>query len=224
MMFSSNGLYGVKGVMFDCYKTLIDIKTDERDLKTYEPVSRWLMYHGVNISPQDLMNEYRWRCKEELERQGERHGELKVEDVFSKICRRHTSWPINDITVGIEAARLFRAASVRRLRPFPQSVQLLEKLKGYPLGIVSNGQRVFSEQELRHLGLYGYFNFVIFSSDFGYKKPDSRIFMAGAVNLGLPHHEILYIGDSWDNDINPSRGIGMKAMHIEDAWRHFGVA
>ena len=223
-MFSSNGLYGVKGVMFDCYKTLIDIKTDERDLKTYEHVSRWLMYHGVNISPQDLMNEYRWRCKKELERRCERHGELKVEDVFSKICRRHTSRPINDITVGIEAARLFRAASVRRLRSFPQSVRLLEKLKGYPLGIVSNGQRVFSEQELRHLGLYGYFNFVIFSSDFGYKKPDSRIFMAGAGNLGLPYHEILYIGDSWDNDINPSRGIGMKAMHIEDAWRHFGVA
>ena len=223
-MFSSNGLYGVKGVMFDCYKTLIDIKTDEKDMKTYEPVSRWLMYNGVNISPQDLMNEYRWRCKEELEKRCERHGELKVEDVFRKICRRHTSGPINDLTVGIEAARLFRAASVRRLRPFPQSVRLLEKLKGYPLGIVSNGQRVFSEQELRHLGLYGYFNFVIFSSDFGYKKPDSRIFMAGAGNLGLPHHEILYIGDSWDDDINPSRGIGMKAMHIEDAWRHFGVA
>jgi hypothetical protein len=106
MMFNNNGLYGVKGVMFDCYKTLIDIKTDEKDLKTYESVSRWLMYHGVNISPQDLMNEYRWRCKEELERRGEWHCELKVEDVFSKICRQHASWPINDITVGIEAAPL----------------------------------------------------------------------------------------------------------------------
>jgi putative hydrolase of the HAD superfamily len=48
--------------------------------------------------------------------------------------------------------------------------------------------------------------------------------MAGAGNLGLPPHEILYIGDSWDNDIHPSRGIGMKAMHIEEAWRHFEVA
>ena len=169
-MFSSDGLFGVKGVMFDCYKTLIDIKTDEKDLKTYEHVSRWLTYHGVNISPHDLMNEYRWRCKEELERRGEWHSELKVEDIFSKICRQHASWPINDITIGIEAARLFRAASVRRLRPFPQSVRLLEKLKGYPLGIVSNGQRVFSEQELRHLGLYNYFNFVIFSSDFGIRS------------------------------------------------------
>lgn len=223
-MLDCNGFHGVKGVMFDCYKTLIDIKTDEKDLKTYEPVSKWLMYHGVNISPNDLMSEYRWRCKNELERRGEWHCELKVEEIFSKICREHASWPINDITIGIEASRLFRAASVRHLRPYPQSVRLLQKLNGYPLGIISNGQRVFSELELRQLGLYGYFNFVIFSSDFGYKKPDSRIFLAGAGNMGLMPHEILYIGDSWENDINASRRIGMKAIHIEEAWKHFGVA
>ena len=222
-MFEIQGLNGVKGVIFDCYKTLIDIKTDEKDLKTYEPVSKWLMYHGVNISPQDLMNEYRGRCKEELERRGEWHSELKVEDVFSKIIRQHASWPVNDVNIGIEASRLFRSASVKRLKAFPQTYKLLEKLKGYPLGIVSNGQRVFSELELRQLGLYGYFRFVIFSSDFGYKKPDSRIFMAGASQLGLGPHEILYIGDSYENDINPSRGLGMKAMHTEDAWRYFRV-
>jgi putative hydrolase of the HAD superfamily len=222
-MFEIQGLNGVKGVIFDCYKTLIDIKTDEKDLKTYEPVSKWLMYHGVNISPQDLMNEYRWRCKEELEIRGEWHSELKVEDVFSKIIRQHASWPVNDVTIGIEAARLFRSASVRRLKAFPQTYRLLEKLKGYPLGIVSNGQRVFSELELRQLDLYRYFRFVIFSSDFGYKKPDSRIFLAGANQLGLGPHEILYIGDSYENDINPSIGLGMKAMHTEDAWRYFRV-
>lgn len=100
---------------------------------------------------------------------------------------------------------------------------LLERLKGYPLGIVSNGQRVFSELELRQLGLYGYFRFVLFSSGFGYKKPGPRIFLAGASQIGLRPEEILYIGDSWENDINPSRELGMQAMHIEEAWKHFKV-
>ncbi len=222
-MIDIQGLHGVKGVMFDCYKTLIDIKTDENSTKTYEPVSRWLTYHGVNISPQDLMREYKWRCKEEIERCSEWHSELKVEEVFSKIIRQHASWPVNDVTVGIEAARLFRSASVRYLQAFPQSVRMLEKLKSYPLGVVSNGQRVFSELEMRRLGLYGYFRFVLFSSDFGYKKPDSRIFLAGAGHLALRPDEILYVGDSYENDINPTRSLGMKAMHIEDAWRYFRV-
>ena len=94
-------------------------------------------------------------------------------------------------------------------------------MNGYPLGIVSNGQRVFSELELKHLGLHDYFKFIIFSSDFGYKKPDARIFLAGAQYLGLRPKEILYIGDSYENDINPSRGLGMKAMHINDARKYF---
>jgi putative hydrolase of the HAD superfamily len=220
-MFNINGLDEVKGVLFDCYKTLIDIKTDESSIKTYEPISRWLMYHGVKIAPDELMGEYKWRCKEEIERHWGRHSELKVEEIFSKICRQHASWDINDLTVGIEAARIFRSASLRRLQAFPQSLRMLQALNGYPLGIVSNGQRVFSELELKHLGLHNYFKFIIFSSDFGYKKPDARIFLAGAKYLGLRPEEILYIGDSYENDINPSRGLGMKAMHIKDAWKFF---
>jgi putative hydrolase of the HAD superfamily len=220
-MVNKNGLDGVKGVLFDCYKTLIDIKTDESSTKTYEPISRWLMYHGVKIAPDELMREYKWRCKEELERRRERNSELKVEEIFSKICRHHASWDVNDLTIGIEAARIFRSASLRRLQAFPQSLRMLQALNGYPLGIVSNGQRVFSELELKHLGLHDYFKFIIFSSDFGYKKPDARIFLAGAQYLGLRPEEILYIGDSYENDINPSRGLGMKAMHINDAWKCF---
>ena len=76
-MFNMNGLDGVKGVLFDCYKTLIDIKTDESSTKTYEPISRWLMYHGLKIAPDELMREYKWRCKEELERRWERHSEIE---------------------------------------------------------------------------------------------------------------------------------------------------
>ena len=214
----------VKGIMFDCYKTLVDIKTDEKSINTYEPVSRWLMYHGVNIGPQELMNEYRWLCREEIERRGAIHSELKVEDIFAKICRRHASWDINELTVGMEAARLFRSASLKRLQAYPQSIRMLEMLKGYPMGIISNGQRVFSELEVRHLGLNNYFKFILFSSDFGRKKPCPEIFLEGASQLNLRPCEILFIGDSLENDIYPSRRLGMKAMHIEEAWRFFKVA
>ena len=209
--------------MFDCYKTLVNISTDENSVKTYEPLSKWLSYYGVRLSPDELMREYKRLCKEAIERSWEMHTEIKVEDIFARICRERASWPINEVTVGIEAARIFRSSSIRRLHAFPESVRLLNCLRSYPLGIVSNGQRVFSENELRHLGLYGYFKFVIFSSDFGYKKPDHRIFLAGAERLGLRPDEILYIGDSPGNDLVPSRQLGMKAMHVEEAWRFFRV-
>jgi len=76
---------------------------------------------------------------------------------------------------------------------------------------------------MRYLGLHDQFSHIIFSSDFGHKKPDPRIFLEAAKLLCLDPEEILCIGDNFDNDIIPASRLGMKAMHIEEAWKLFGV-
>ena len=222
-MIEREGLQGIKGILFDCYKTLIDIVTDEDDQKTYECVSNWLIYQGVRITPDQLKREYKGSCLLGTQSSGQEHPEVRVEKMFEGICKQHSLWDIDKTTLGEETARAFRSASLRRLQVFPQSMRLLEELKGYPLGVVSNGQRVFSEIELRYLDLFDHFKSVIFSSDLGFKKPDPRIFLAGARALGLNEEEVLYIGDNFENDIIPSVKLGMKAMHIEEAWRFFKV-
>jgi putative hydrolase of the HAD superfamily len=222
-MIEREGLQGIKGVLFDCYKTLIDIVTDEDDQKTYECVSNWLIYQGVRITPDQLKREYKGSCLLGTQSSGQEHPEVRVEKMFEGICKQHSLWDIDKTTLGEETARAFRSASLRRLQVFPQSMRLLEELREYPLGVVSNGQRVFSEIELRYLDLFDHFKSVIFSSDLGFKKPDPRIFLAGARALGLNEEEVLYIGDNFENDIIPSVKLGMKAMHIEEAWRFFKV-
>jgi putative hydrolase of the HAD superfamily len=222
-MIDSEELRGVKGILFDCYRTLIDIETDENDQETYESVSNWLIYQGVRINPDQLKTEYRGSCLLGTRATGQEYPEVRVEKIFEGICKRYSFWNIDETTLGEETARAFRSASLRRLQVFPQSLRLLEALKEYPLGVVSNGQRVFSEIELKYLDLFDHFKSVIFSSDLGFKKPDPKIFLAGARALGLNEEEVLYIGDNFENDIIPSAKLGMKALHIEEAWRFFKV-
>jgi putative hydrolase of the HAD superfamily len=148
---------------------------------------------------------------------------VDVARVFQSICQSHALWEIDPEMLGKETARAFRAASLRRLQAFPQSVRLLKKLERYPKAIVSNGQRVFSEPEVRYFCFYELFNAVIFSSDFGHKKPDPRIFLEATRQLSLEPEEVLCIGDNFENDIVPATKLGMKAMHIEEAWRLFKV-
>jgi putative hydrolase of the HAD superfamily len=222
-MIEREGLQGINGILFDCYKTLIDIVTDEDDKKTYESVSNWLIYQGVRITPDQLKSEYKGSCLLGTQAVGQEYPEIRVEKTFEVICKQNSLWDIDEKTLGEETARAFRSASLRRLQVFPQSVRLLDELKEYPLGVVSNGQRVFSEIELRYLNLFDHFKSVIFSSDLGFKKPDPRIFLAGARALGLNEKEVLYIGDNFENDIIPSVKLGMKSMHIEEAWRFFKV-
>jgi len=220
------GIVGIKGLIFDLYNTLIDIRTDEESISTYEPVSKWLIYQGVKISPEDLKAEYRRLVKKDMESRWEKYPEVRVEQVFARICKSHALWEIDQTlmgALGAETARAFRAGSLRRLQVFPQSLNLLQELEAYPKIIVSNGQRVFSEKEMRYFGLYDRFQSVIFSSDFGRKKPDPRIFLEAVRQLGLEPEEIMCIGDNFDNDITPAARLGMRALHIEEAWKLFKV-
>ncbi len=217
------GITGIKGIIFDCYKTLIDIETDEDSISTWEPVSRWLIYQGVKIPPEELMSSYKRGVKEYLQGRWEAYPEVDIVKVFQSICQSHALWEIDPEMRAKETARAFRAGSLRRLQAFPQSVRLLKELESYPKAIVSNGQRVFSELEVRYFGLYEPFKAVIFSSDFAHKKPDPRIFLEATRQLGLEPEEVLCIGDNFDNDIVPAAKLGMKAMHIEEAWRLFKV-
>jgi putative hydrolase of the HAD superfamily len=218
-----SGIEDVKGVIFDCYNTLIDIKTDEDDIATYQAVSKWLIYKGVRIAPEELMREFKAASDSYMKVRWERYPEIDLERIFGSICMKHKLWEIDENSAGIETARAFRAGSLRKLDPFPQNEGLLKALDAYPKGILSNGQRVFSELELKYLGLYDRFRFVIFSSDFGYKKPDPRIFLEAAKRLGLEPESILCIGDNFDNDIVPAAKLGMRALHIEEAWKLFKV-
>jgi len=214
---------GVAGVLFDCYGTLIDILTDEHDIRTYRCLSRWLLYQGVRIAPESLRDCYLRRVREAADRTGERYPEVRVEEVFAGICAEHGMWEADFERLGVEAARTFRAASLRRLGVIGKSRQLLDLFGAKKLGVVSNGQRVFSEQEMRMLEFYDRLGFVIFSSDLGYQKPDPRIYAAALGRMRLSAPEVLFIGDNPGNDVDAPRRLGMQALHVEEAWVRYGV-
>ncbi len=214
----------VEGVLFDCYGTLIDVLTDEHDMMTYRCLSRWLLYQGVRIAPERLRACYASRVREAADRTGERYPEVRVEEIFAGICAEHSVWEIDGERLGVEAARAFRAASLRRLGVIGKSRRLLDLFGTEKKGVVSNGQRVFSEQEIRVLNLYDRLDFVVFSSDLGYQKPDPRIYTAALGRMELPARDVLFIGDDYENDVAMPRRLGMQALHVEEAWRRYGAS
>lgn len=214
-MFESSG---IKGIIFDLYGTLIDIRTDEDDFYTYDTVSKWLQYKGVKIDPEVLKSEYHSKIADRMAVSKQQYPEVRVEEIFAEICNENAIWKSDTTYLGIETSKVFRSASLRRMRPFEESLKILQRYKDIPKCLVSNGQRVFSEKELRFLGLYEYFDHVIFSSDVRYKKPDPRIFNIALDRLKLKPDEVLSIGDTVENDVITPREMGMEAMHVYDAW------
>ena len=96
-----------------------------------------------------------------------------------------------------------------------KSKQVLDQLaKQYPLVLVSNFYGNI-ETVLADFGILGCFKKVVESAKVGVRKPDSAIFELGVKALGLKPEEVLVVGDSIKNDIDPARKIGCHTLLIE---------
>lgn len=96
-----------------------------------------------------------------------------------------------------------------------KSKQVLEELaKQYPLVLVSNFYGNI-ETVLADFGILSCFKKVVESAKVGVRKPDEKIFELGVKALGLKPEEVLVVGDSVKNDMDPAKRLGCKTVMIE---------
>lgn len=101
---------------------------------------------------------------------------------------------------------------------------LLELSKKYPLVLVSNFYGNI-DSVLKDFGIYDCFKKVVESAKVGVRKPSSAIFELGVKALGLEPEEVLVVGDSIKNDIEPARKIGCQTLLLEGkGWEDTPIA
>lgn len=91
---------------------------------------------------------------------------------------------------------------------------LQELSKKYPLVLVSNFYGNI-ETVLADFGILDCFKKVVESAKVGVRKPDSAIFELGVKAMGLKPEEVLVVGDSVKNDIDPAKKIGCQTLLLE---------
>ena len=98
---------------------------------------------------------------------------------------------------------------VRSLRPeAPALLDALHK-RGFCLAIISNiiSHRVV-QHGLQQYGIEHYFNPVVTSAQFGWRKPNARIFIEAARLMNLPPVSCAYVGDTISRDVIGARRAG----------------
>jgi HAD superfamily hydrolase (TIGR01549 family) len=96
---------------------------------------------------------------------------------------------------------------------YPDAAPCLAALRaaGLRVGIAGN-QRPAAVLALARLGLEA--DVVATSAGWGVAKPDPAFFARVAALAQVPAHEIAYVGDRVDNDVEPARAAGMIAVHL----------
>ena len=203
-------------ILFDLYGTLVDILTDEWDMSTYRTLSQFLSYFEIYHTPEELAAKYQQKTAEKMMAYQEGpYGEIDVFQVFEEILIE--GWhkqPERGMVIWL--ARLFRSLTRRRFGLFEDTLPLLQELEGnYQMGIVSDAQWVFSEPEIRMLGLSKYLDPIVLSSRYFIRKPDPQIYAHALRAMRIDPSEALYVGNDPETDVTGPQAIGMPVVLID---------
>ncbi|MGA2738283.1 MAG: HAD family hydrolase [Bryobacteraceae bacterium] len=209
----------IRALLFDVNGTLIDIETDEWMDEAYRAIAHYLTYQGIALHRGEVRDLYFRIMKEQFAASAEKYPEFDVVAVWREVLRRCGT----DTTRSLEPeklrqmplflAELQRGIARKRLAAFPQMQEILAQLQTrHRLAVVSDAQSAYGLPELRAAGLAGYFAPIVVSGDYGYRKPDPRLFRAALTALQVSPEEAIFVGNDRFRDVFGARQVGMKTI------------
>lgn len=103
---------------------------------------------------------------------------------------------------------------VESCQVFLETIPVLEQLKEFRMGIITNGPVADQTYKLEKNGLIHYFDPIIISEGVGHSKPQKEIFDAALRKAGQIPSDCIFIGDSYENDYLGGNNAGMKAIWL----------
>ncbi|HLK63090.1 MAG TPA: HAD family hydrolase [Bryobacteraceae bacterium] len=209
----------VRALLFDVNGTLIDIETDEWMEEAYRAIAHFLTYQGIALHRGEVRDLYFQIMKEQFAATTETYPEFDVVAIWHQVLHRYATdytrslGPEKLQQMPLFLAELQRGISRKRLVAFPQIQEALTQLKtSHRLAVVSDAQSAYGLPELRAVGLAGFFAPIIISGDYGYRKPDPRLFRAALDELQVGPEEAIFVGNDRFRDVAGARKVGMKTI------------
>ena len=174
----------IKGILFDLYGTLIDIETDESKDEIYRTIAHYLTYHGMYLhrgSSRALLPDHGLQ-KRRAARNIPKSTWKRSGTSFSY---RKGSGSSHPRAIGKSPGAVYRAVSRNRLQLYPGVKEVLNTLRPATTRVGNRRPILLRHPRNPRRGLDGYFEPVIISSHYGYRKPDSRLFTKALDKMGL---------------------------------------
>jgi putative hydrolase of the HAD superfamily len=116
---------------------------------------------------------------------------------------------------------LFETFRSKAWELFPETKDVLSSLKGkgLTLGIISNfDSRIYDV--CTDLGIIGYFDSFVISSEAGYAKPSREIFTLALERNSVSASQSVHIGDNLEYDFYGARSVGIGALLLDKGGKY----
>lgn len=206
---------GYTDLIFDLYGTLVDIHTEESPL-VWEKTALYFGFYGAPYTGPELREAFAHAMAVREAQAGQSYEcfpDIPFEEVMEELF---LAKGVNEKGLGVNAAQLFRIASIEYIRLYPGVMEALDALRrhGFRLWLLSNAQHVFTAYELTCLGLDTQFDGIYLSSDYGCRKPDVRFFGTLLKERQLDPRHCLMIGNDRETDIAGAAAAGLDTLYL----------
>lgn len=209
----------IRGLLFDINGTLTDILTNEESNDIYRVLSNFFIYQGISLPAEEIRELYFALNRRQRHDSKEEFPEFDIVALFNEMITGSAGSYTNTLPkkkrkfLAQTAAEIFRAASLFQLQLYPGVKKTLKQLKKkYRLAAVSDGQSAWARAELNAVGLLDFFDPLIVSGDYGYRKPDRRLFKKALKKMDLSADEVIFVGNDLYRDIYGANLMKMKSV------------
>ncbi len=207
-----------RNYFFDLYGTLVDINTNEWNDELWENMAKIYAMSGAIYTPKELQQTYNAYVIEEIKsiphEKYTTNPEPQILHVFQRLFTEK-SVPCSE-EIAAWTGKVFRALSLKYIRLYDGVEELFEAIRshGGKIYLLSNAQRIFTEPEIRMLGLYDEFDDILISSDEGCAKPDVKFYQKMLEKHHLLPEETIMIGNDSVSDIKGSYQAGLDSLYL----------
>lgn len=214
--------------IFDLYGTLVDIHTNENKASLWNRMAVYLTLQGAPYAGAELKKTYRQFIdearRESFQKLAAHSGapaseeiEVNLAAVFHRLYKSRGVSATDEMVAHL--ALLYRTLSLRHVRLYDGAKELLEELHSLGKGVylLSNAQRLFTEPELRSLGIYDLFDDVFLSSELGFMKPSPLFYKALLQKHHMDPSVSVMIGNDWQADAWGAYRNGLASMYLHTA-------
>jgi putative hydrolase of the HAD superfamily len=212
----------IRAVVFDVNGTLVRILTEDGMDQIFRSAAHFLSYQGIDLRRHQVQELYFAIMREQQRASSQEHPEFDAVGIWRSIIEGH----LTDFTRALPAAKLeqmplfltemSRGISRRELHLFPHVREVLDVLRErYPLALVTDAQSAYARGELHKVGLLDYFDPIIVSGDYGFRKPDRRLFQFALDGMGVAAQNALYVGNDMHRDIFGAREAGLATVMFD---------
>lgn len=201
----------MKAVIFDLDNTLYDY--DVINERAVESTGKWLCGE-TGISYEEFLrafDEGRELTKKDMRDCASRHNRMIYFQKTSECLK------LNPIQYSLELYEKYWEYMLNNMQLVRGARQLLTRLKesGIKVAICTDLTTHIQHRKIKKLQITDYVDVFVSSEEADVEKPDIRIFRMVIEKLGIQPEEAIYVGDSYEKDIE-----GAKRAGIFPVWFH----